>query len=517
MNRWLKRSLINPNRTLQPAEEGWSVATALALGIIGTILATSAMYFALSDFSLARHNRDWTIAFQAAEAGMNAYLAKLEDDPQYWALDPSKRDPDYFPGELSWTQVPEGDGEYRLDITPIVQVGKPVHVLVSASGRYNGVVRTMELELERRSFLEWGYFTDFETYTPSSGGQSCLRYNQAPPDCGAITFITQDVLHGPVKSNDWIRYCGSPTFESTVESGYGGLYRPSSGCSSNATPNYLAGPPNECGRSGKPCPSQMPISNSKLLDDAEKGGYVYQGPIEITPLPNGKIRVYSRYGLAGIASGPAQTRTQSSAPPTSTTAEWLPPPNGVIYVKDKPAPQASQARVYIGGRVQGGITIGSAYRVFIWKSLTYADTSPTSKDVIGIIANDAIIIGDDRVRCNDPRKRPRDPEIRAALLSLNGDIRAWAIINPPDNCPDGSDSSSFIHGTINFYGALAQKWRGVVGTYTTNQRGQTVITKGYAKNYNYDSRLLYTQPPRFMEPTNSSWRKITFREVPPKY
>lgn len=508
-------SLLHLQRCHQ--EEGSSVATALAVGLIATMLATTAIYFAQSDLAQGTYNRDWTGAIAAAEAGMNRYLSKLEDDPQYWALAPSMRDPAYFPGEQGWVDVPEGQGQYRLEITPLPRtVGRPVHVLVRSSGRVRvggggHVVRTIELELERRTFLDWAYFTDFETYIPNSGTQDCRRYNQAPPDCGGIDFIGQDVVRGPLKSNDWIRFCGSPTFESIVESGRGRVYRRSD-CRVSGNPIYRGGPPRECGRPpATPCPSEMPISNAQLLQDAERGGYVYQGSIEITPLANGRFRVWSRLGLGGVAPGPAQQRTQASAPPTSTTAEWNPPPNGVIYVRDKPAPGPAQARAYVRGTVRGPLTIGSAYRIFLWGSVGYNDTSPASRDVIGIIANESIIIGDDRVACNDPRKRPRNPRISGALLALNGNVRAWGIINPPDSCTDPGTGGSWVNGTLTINGAFAQKWRGVVGTYS----GQT-IDRGYAKDYSYDPRLGYVQPPRFMEPTNSSWRKVTWREVPPR-
>ncbi len=500
-------------------EEGWSVATVLALGIIGTILATSAAFVALSDYGQSARYRDWTLALQAAESGINAYLARIEDDPQYWALPPSQRDPAYFPGELDWHPVPDGEGEYRLEVTalPRPRAGDPIHLLIRSSGRFGDRIRTVELELERMSFLDWAYFTDFESYVDVESGTNCLRYNQSPPDCGGIDFVSQDVIRGPVKSNDWIRYCGSPTFQDRVESGRGGVYR-RQGCNVGGTPVYQGGPPRQCGVTGPVCPSDMPLSNAQLLADALAGGYVYQGPVEITPLPNGKIRVWSRLGLQAIAPGAAQARTQASAPPTSTTAEWNPPPNGVIYVNNKPAPNAAQARVYLGGQVRGGLTIGSAYRIFIWKSITYVDTSSTSRDVLGVIANDSILIGDDRVRCHDPRKRPgrtgQTTQIHAALLALNGNVRAWGIINPPDNCTDGG-GGSFVNGTLLWYGAIAQKWRGVVGTYTTSGN-QIIITRGYEKDYRYDPRLGYIQPPRFMEPTNSSWKKISWREVTPR-
>jgi hypothetical protein len=51
-------------------------------------------------------------------------------------------------------------------------------------------------------------------------------------------------------------------------------------------------------------------------------------------------------------------------------------------------------------------------------------------------------------------------------------------------------------GTLTVNGAIAQKFRGAVGT--TNGHG-------YLKDYNYDDRLRYQEPPHFFDPVQSAW------------
>jgi len=51
-------------------------------------------------------------------------------------------------------------------------------------------------------------------------------------------------------------------------------------------------------------------------------------------------------------------------------------------------------------------------------------------------------------------------------------------------------------GTLTVKGAIAQHYRGAVGT-TGNS--------GYIKNYEYDERLKTTEPPSFIEPVKSDW------------
>ena len=51
-------------------------------------------------------------------------------------------------------------------------------------------------------------------------------------------------------------------------------------------------------------------------------------------------------------------------------------------------------------------------------------------------------------------------------------------------------------GTLTVNGAISQKYRGPVGT-----TGGT----GYYKNYEYDDRLHYLEPPNFLDPIEPAW------------
>lgn len=59
-------------------------------------------------------------------------------------------------------------------------------------------------------------------------------------------------------------------------------------------------------------------------------------------------------------------------------------------------------------------------------------------------------------------------------------------------------------GTLNVEGAIAQKYRGPVGCSGCDGRPRT----GYIKNYNYDDRLRFREPPNFLNPVQASWRII---------
>ena len=85
-----------------------------------------------------------------------------------------------------------------------------------------------------------------------------------------------------------------------------------------------------------------------------------------------------------------------------------------------------------------------------------------------------------------------NPWIYAALLSTSHSFLV-------DNYNCGSQL-----GKLSVYGAIAQKFRGPVGT---------VGASGYLKNYNYDERLATDEPPYFLAPLDAGW--IISRETAP--
>jgi hypothetical protein len=81
-----------------------------------------------------------------------------------------------------------------------------------------------------------------------------------------------------------------------------------------------------------------------------------------------------------------------------------------------------------------------------------------------------------------------NPKIDAAILALT---RSFAV--------DGHECGP-VYGTLTVRGAIAQKYRGTVGTIS----GGSAVT-GYIKNYQYDNRLVQRSPPRFMNPVQPAW------------
>jgi hypothetical protein len=89
--------------------------------------------------------------------------------------------------------------------------------------------------------------------------------------------------------------------------------------------------------------------------------------------------------------------------------------------------------------------------------------------------------------------------VQAAILSVAHSFRVQNYRLPAnDTCK----------GTLSVFGAIAQKYRGIVGTFI----GDSCNT-GYEKDYVYDQRLRYQSPPHFLDPVKSAWGLKTWAEV----
>ncbi len=89
-----------------------------------------------------------------------------------------------------------------------------------------------------------------------------------------------------------------------------------------------------------------------------------------------------------------------------------------------------------------------------------------------------------------------NPNIQAAILAVNHSFR---VQNFRIGAPLGS---------LSITGAIGQRYRGAVGTFSG-----TTIQTGYAKDYNYDRRLKYLAPPKFLDPVASAWGIAVWKEI----
>jgi hypothetical protein len=310
-------------------------------------------------------------------------------------------------------------------------------------------------------------------------------------NCTEIRFADADVIRGPFHTNDDMLTCGAPDFgrdsDDNIEI---------SGPAANGyTPMCGATSPDFIGTKVHPAPSlTMPATNA-ALESVATSDYRFSGATTIR----------LRDDVMDVTTGsPAATRSGVPLPP-----------NGVIYVRNgacsgtetpllqRYADPAGCATLTVSGRYTKSLTIASGADIVVDGDVTGGNDA-----VLGLIANNFVRVShrvdrsnaSDADTCTNRAPVLTDVRIEAAILSL-----AHSFI--VDNYACGARL-----GTLTVKGAIAQKFRGPVGTFPGQANpGGT----GYTKAYEYDNRLKFRSPPSFLDPVAAAWRTIRFHEQVP--
>ena len=520
-------------------EDGFTMAAVMAamVGVMG--FSAAAIAVATNDFGGNSYNGKTKQAVAAAEAGIADYLYHLNQDNAYWAKCTNVESPNAVNQRGAITRrrtVPGTNADYALELlaangqSTCSESNAAGSMIDNASGtfriRSTGRVptntggfstRQLTATFKRRSFLDYLYFTDFETSDPAwyereSGGlptrtpkndvngidivtwasQNCPTYwkdgrdnklfdgeiffNNAWYDfdrkCNKIQFAPGDAINGPLHTNDDLYVCGSPTFgrnsQDKIEVSGQTLNTPGwrAACS-GANPNFQGA------FNPTALKLTLPPSNTKLEQIADPA-YKFTG--KTTILLNG-----------------ANMRVTNAAKGLSA-ATMAYPPNGVIFVEDgvcgqgyKPLDPYSAPSgcgdVWLSGTYQKDLTIAAEKDILITENV-----NNSADFVLGLIANNFVrVYHPVDSSCNN-NGGPFSIEIDAAILALQHSFTV-------DHYYCGSPL-----GTLTVNGVIAQKFRGPVGT------GGTSVSTGYVKDYNYDDRLQLRQPPYFLDPVQSAWR-----------
>lgn len=418
-----------------------------------------------------------------------------------------------------------------------------------STGKADGKTRTIVADLKQQGFIDFLYFTDYELQDVQYTGDNvstCLKYSWAgrpATGCSEIAFGSNDVMNGPAHSNDAMRVCAA-TFKGAVTTGYYPASPPAyikkdSNNSSCTGQNFvLAGYP-----MSSPVIS-MPPTNSQLKKevrtdipiDVPRPGCLYTGPTSIVFTSDGKMTVRSPWTKKTQVSGPSPTTgtTPAACGTPGTSSGQLGsaagqtiavPDNNVVYVQNVPTvttdpnysattpagltvstgangsngigfpmtnettPQYATTSLpaygykngdaFVKGTLNGKVTIATENYVYVTGDLVYADKQ---RDLLGLVGNNAVWVWNP---VNGANKLLNDSNrsINAAILSVSHTFLV-------QNFNNGGE-----RGTLTVYGAIAQKFRGVV--HSGNN--------GYIKAYNYDERFRYTAPPKFLSPVTTTY------------
>jgi hypothetical protein len=519
------------------AEEGYSLAAVMLVLLATSIMAGAALAAVGTDIPFARASQDRKEAYAAAEAGIEYYLYQLTRDNDYWRLCDTGPGPDgqdnpvnqRDPDQRRWRTVAGmPDAKFSIELLPAngsatcntataqAPTAPDLSMIDQNTGtfriRSTGVSRdqrrTIVTTFRRNSFLDFIYFTDYEALDPltltdtndqTTARNLCVKYRadrsswcgQSPHNMN-ITFPDWDNINGPLHTNDNLLTSGSPDFGRGKQDAIEVVGTPV-WTSSSGSPNFK-------GEVRNPA-EHMPIppSNDRLKDNA-LSGYLFYGSTTIRLKSNGKMDV--------------TTHTSTGADVTYLDKPY--PSNGVVFVEKTPNKScsiASPVRIsYPAGADCAVLTVNGSYN----KSLTLGSRddilidgnviqTPNSDSVLGLIAQRFVRVKHQVISpCGDNSGGDgsgyfSNIRIDAAILALNDSFIV-------DNWQCGQPLQTL---TVN--GAIAQKFRGPVGTFYSNGSRAT----GYAKNYNYDDRLRYRSPPYFVEPVKASWKVVRQNEQVP--
>ncbi len=506
------------------SDQGLAMATVIIITFTISSLAIALTSLSVSALGKAANDEDWQAALNAANAGVSEYLARLNEDADYWKYRDSKADfsstseGNLDPENLALTNWKAIDGEeygpkvsefrYEVDNSQYRTEGV---IRLQSSGRVGNTVRTVETILRRRSFIDYLYFTDYETVDPALNGLAKCEsyyYTDRDSDCPQINFGNNDEINGPLHSNDAIQTCGSPTFNDEVSTSWrtNRERRYLKGCYWG-NPTFTKGPPRFVEKLGIP-PSNTEIRQQVNANYTDTPGCLYTGPTTIKLLNTGKMKVWS----------PGTNRQERPACGGGASEEEVDlPSNGVIFVreagefdeyenKDPNCPDAETncvgypkpgddteyeqgaGDVFISGELKGSLTV-SADRIIVIGDLTYNDIE---KDLLGLVSLNHIEVYHpygSAGNLDDPDwGTDQVAEINAALLAVNNSIRVQS-----------HDRGGRL-GTLRIFGAMGQSFRGTVGTARNGN-----LRNGYLKDYNYDYRLKYQSPPHFLDPVQSAF------------
>jgi hypothetical protein len=497
----------------------------IALGVmLVTSLLLVAGYTAVRDDTTLSHNEIIAKqAYYAAVGGVQEYEYQLQANPDYWQT--CKTPESTVPQEEKITKEDNYNGHYAIKLlvastapagTTACSTTNPFGSMIQSGGATANTFRiestgyagndkrTLIATFHVVGFLNYVYFTQYEVEDPSLDGDSttaCEKYyaerEAKKANCQTILFAGEDSVKGPMHTDDAANVTcskelsfGRSGHEDAVEIN-GGTWP---ACSKSSEPTYN----DPTKKPTKGAELVAPQSDTSLLSYVEEEN-LFTGVTHL--VLNGTTKeITAKYWV----------EEKGVEKEVKKTIKW--PKNGLIYVqagKDcaytynpteadtstEEKEEINCGTVYVSGTYSEPLTVaaqndlivnGSIYPTSVEGKL---GSAPSGTTTLGLIATEYVRIyhpvKETRYSCENESGSLENPWVYAAILSTSHSFIV-------DNFDCGNQL-----GHLNIYGAIAQKFRGPVGT---------TAETGYYKNYVYDERLATDEPPYFLSPLNAGWQ-----------
>lgn len=488
------------------------MVTLLMLMVLGVLTAQ----VGVNSSRLSTRQRSLAQAFNLAEAGCDmafAYLQSLGAPPSNSLVYPTSGGVvTFFTGTTAAVIAPDASnpGSWLKSY------------IITATGTANdGMTRTVTARVRQQSFSLYAYFTDQEI---------------SPITNGTIYFFWNDAVHGPAHTNDklhiaWSRTDTTPIFYDTVSSVNTSVDYYTNGTPTNNTdwkrifsggqsalrtgvgrielPDTSDGQCNAAWGASTGFPTTngiyVPTANSAISAGIYiRGDCTVQFSVDavtgnqiVTIVQGSTTKVIT----VDLDNNATIVKINSGNPTTYTGV-----PNGVIYTT--------------GNITSLKGTLGDNY--YSGSSIIRRNAWTVATDVDG--GKDIVITDNLRYQTQPDSTKPATDlaNLKAPMLGIvSEDVKLTSAC--PTNMTlnavtlaGGRNTSAgtfwyegysgSLKGNLNLLGGLIQKKRGPVGQFNQSS-GQA--TAGYAKNYNYDPRVVDSPPPFF--PTTGMYDMMSWQ------
>ncbi|MDN4643472.1 hypothetical protein [Arthrobacter sp. PsM3] len=154
--------------------------------------------------------------------------------------------------------------------------------------------------------------------------------------------------------------------------------------------------------------------------------------------------------------------------------------------------------VFVQGTMRGALTVSAANYIYVTGDITYQDSKA---DILGLVAENAVWVWNpmDCTAYTTSDCTAANPGNFTKLLSDSARRIDAAILSVNHTFQVQNYNLGGKRGTLTVNGAIAQNFRGPVGT--SGGSGGT----GYIKNYLYDQRYRNIAPPKFIVPPSTTY------------
>ena len=492
---------------------------AIMVMFVTSLLMVAAFTAANGDIHQSHTDLTQKQAYFAALAGVQEYEYKLEANPNYWQSCPAPTAT--VPGESNQSyEVTTLAASTDPEASKVCNSANPFSTIIESKGKLANTFRIKSVGVAGKSkraivanfqvagFLNYIYFTQYEVQDPAARNgtpkeqEECENYREQREKigakCGEIVFGPEDTENGPLHTDDSASVCTGAEF------GRAGHEPPDL---AEINGKVVAG----CGGSGTATwntPTKGPIKGPELV--APESDTTLRAYVEHEPQEN-EFTGRTELVLEG-GSNEIKVTAYDYVKKEYVTKKIGWPKNGLLFVQSyEPSggcayTEFNQAEtdtaatyeeekdcgsVYVHGTYAKSLTVAGEVDVIVNGSITPQGVSPpsapasTSTTTLGLIATRFVRIYHPCSGGTNGKGSLESPWIYGAILSTSHSFLV-------DNYNCGATL-----GNLNVYGAIGQKFRGIVGI---------VGTHGYVKEYIYDERLATDEPPYFLAPLKAGWK-----------